>query len=239
MYFDQATFDLRCEWGLSGLVALRGDVDAIVIIDVLSFSTAVDIALSNGASVYPYRWKDDSAKQFALAEGALLAAKRTTADGLSLSPNSLRFIPEGSAIVLPSPNGSTLSLSTNGVPTFTACLRNAPQVAKRAALCGSRIAVIPAGERWPDDSIRPCVEDLLGAGAVLAELPGTRSPEADLAVSAFSNAHRNLAEVISLCSSGRELIEAGFSPDVELAAKYAVSLVAPMMAGKRFVDGSA
>lgn len=212
-------------------------VDAIIIVDVLSFSTAVDIVVSKGASVYPYRWKDDSAKQFAVAKHALLADNRRSVDQFSLSPNSLRTIPEGSALVLPSPNGSALSLSTSGLPTFTACLRNAPQVAKRAALCGSRIAVIPAGEGWPDDSMRPCVEDLVGAGAVLAALPGRRSPEADLAISAFLNSRRNLVEVISRCSSGRELIEAGFFHDVEIAAEYAVSSSAPVMAQGRFVNG--
>jgi 2-phosphosulfolactate phosphatase len=207
-----------------------------IIVDVLSFSTAVDIAVSKGASVYPYRWKDDSAKQFAVAKRALLADNRRSADRFSLSPSSLRAIPAGSALVLPSPNGSSLALSRSGLPTFTACLRNAPQVAKRAALRGSRIAVIPAGERWQDGSMRPCLEDLVAAGAVLAALPGTRSPEADLAISAFVNSCRNLVEMISRCSSGRELIEAGFLHDVELAAEYAVSSSAPVLVQERFVD---
>lgn len=104
------------------------------------------------------------------------------------------------------------------------------------ALRGSRIAVVPAGERWQNDSMRPCVEDLVGAGAVLAALPGKRSPEADLAVSAFLNCRRNLKEVISRCSSGKELIEAGFLRDVELAAEYAVSSAAPILVDGRFVN---
>ena len=238
MYFDQGGFDLRCEWGLSGLNA-AGAADAVIIVDVLSFSTAVDIAVSAGASVYPYHWKDDSARQYATAKHALLAGGRGAQARFSLSPASLCSLEKGAALVLPSPNGSALCLSTRGVPTFTACLRNAPQVARRAALRGSVIAVIPAGERWPDDSLRYCVEDLIGAGAVLAELPGSMSPEADLAVSAFLKSRRHLGEVFSRCSSGRQLIEAGFSHDVELAAEYAVSRSAPFLAGERFVDDPA
>ena len=84
--------------------------------------------------------------------------------------------------------------------------------------------------------MRHCVEDLVGAGAVLAALPGTRSPEADLAISAFLNSRRDLVEVISRCSSGRELLEAGFLHDVELAAAYAVSSSAPILVEERFVN---
>ena len=51
VYFDQANFDLRCEWGASGLDAAGNGVDVIIIVDVLSFSTAVDIAVSKRASV--------------------------------------------------------------------------------------------------------------------------------------------------------------------------------------------
>jgi len=67
---NQREFDLSCEWGVEGLLVLKPAADAIVIVDVLSFSTGVDIALSNGAAVLPYRWKDDSAKQFAAEKGA-------------------------------------------------------------------------------------------------------------------------------------------------------------------------
>jgi 2-phosphosulfolactate phosphatase len=220
--------------GLHGLRALRQASDAIVIVGVLSFSTSVDIALSHGASVLPYRWEQgDSAERFADENGVILAGRRAKS-GYTLSPASLLSIPPGTLLVLPSPNGSTLSLETAGIPTFTACLRNAPSVARKARSYGSRIAVIPAGEQWSENSLRPCLEDLIGAGSVLADLQGTLSPEAETAVAAFKRFQRNLTETLLRCGSGKELVHRGFGLDVELAADYAVSTVAPMLQNGRF-----
>jgi len=238
VFFDQTEYDLRCEWGLQGLHHLSPISDAVVIIDILSFSTTVDIVVANGAFVLPYRWKDDSAAQFAKAKNAQLASTRGPQGAYSLSPASVRAIPRDTALVLPSPNGSTLSLSTNDIPTFTACLRNAPAVAAHLATFARRIAVIPAGERWPDDSLRPCLEDWIGAGAVLSLLNGARSPEAELAVAAFEHFCGDLAGALSRCASGRELIERGFHSDIELASEYAVSSAVPMLSADRFVNSA-
>lgn len=242
MYFDQREFDLRCEWGLNGLLALQASSDAVVIVDVLSFSTAVDIAVSNGASVLPYRWKergkDDGAGRFAAEKGAILAQGRRGGDQYTLSPASLRSLPRGTALVLPSPNGSTLALSAKGPPVYTACLRNAVAVAKRAAAHGPCIAVIPAGEHWGDSSLRPCLEDLLGAGAVLEALSGRPSPEAEMAVATFTRLRHDLRGALSRCGSGKELIGRGFELDVELASEYAASGASPMLLHERFVDAS-
>jgi hypothetical protein len=80
----------------------------------------------------------------------------------------------------------------------------------------------------------PASEDLIGAGAVLADLPGTPSPEAELAIAAFARFRHDLAGALSRCGSGRELIERGFTGDVELAAEYAVSQVAPRLTQGQF-----
>jgi 2-phosphosulfolactate phosphatase len=237
VHFEQAEYDLKREWGLDGLLALQETSDVVVIVDVLSFSTAVDIAVSKGASVFPYRWDDYSASQFAAEKHAELAAERRTLGKYTLSPASLGSIPPGTLLVLPSPNGSALSLSTNGLPAFTACLRNAPAVGRRAASRGRRVAVIPAGER-NDGALRPCLEDLIGAGAVLANLPGTLSPEAEMAVATFTHFHKHLRETLLRCASGRELVEKGFALDVELASEYGVSEAAPVLTEDRFIDDS-
>ena len=127
---------------------------------------------------------------------ALLAGKREAA-GYTLSPSSLESIPAGTALVLPSPNGSALSLEAGAeTPTYCACLRNAPAVAARLSASARRVNVIPAGEQWHDGSLRPCVEDLIGAGAVIAGLSGSLSPEAELARAAFREFRFRLRDTI-------------------------------------------
>lgn len=238
MTFDQAEYDLRCEWGLQGLLNLSRISEAVVVVDVLSFSTAVDIAVSNGATVLPYRWRDDSAARFAQEKRAELASGRGSTLGYSLSPASLRAIPAGTALVLPSPNGATLCMSTKCIPTFTACIRNAPAVAAHLARSARRVALVPAGERWSDDTIRPCLEDWIGAGAVLSLLAGRMSPEAQLAVAAFERFRGDLKGILLSCGSGKELLARGFHYDIELAAEHASSSAVPMLADDRFVDCS-
>jgi 2-phosphosulfolactate phosphatase len=226
--FDQAEFDLRCEWGIEGLRHLSPTSDVVIIVDVLSFSTAVDIAVSRGATVYPYRWEDASARAFAESRGALLAEKRS--GKFSLAPASLRGLPRGASLVLPSPNGSELSFASTAKATFTACLRNCEAVAREALRRGSRIGLVPAGERWPDGTMRFGLEDLLGAGAVLAHLPGTRSPEAEAAVAAFEHFRGHLPTALSRCGSGKELLERGYPDDIEIAAECGASGSAPLLA---------
>ena len=199
MHYDQAEYDLRCEWGLAGVQVLAPNNDVLVVVDVLVFSTAVDIAVAHGAAVLPYRWRDSSAAAFAKSKGALLASPRS-ARGYSLSPPSLQSIPAGAAA------------------TFTACLRNCRAVAAHARARGSRIAVIPAGEQWGDGALRPAIEDPISAGAGLASFPGRPSPEAQTAVAAFGRFQHNLHDALVRGTSGKELVGRGFACDVEAGA---------------------
>jgi hypothetical protein len=92
---------------------------------------------------------------FRSRKDAVLAGGRSVGDKYTHSRIPL-FAPRGTALVLPSPNGSTLALSAKGPPVYTACLRNAPTVAMWATVHGPPIAVIPAGERWHDSSRGGC-----------------------------------------------------------------------------------
>ena len=228
---------VSCEWGPAGIEALRGHVAVLVVVDVLSFSTAVDIAVSRGAVVHPFQLGDETAAAAAArALGAIHARPRRTAGGqFSLSPASLEAIPAGAELLLPSPNGARLSLAGGDCTVFAACLRNAGTVARAAltAAGAGDIAVIPAGERWPDGSLRPAIEDWLGAGAVIAALGIAMSPEARLAALAFGAAGDTCADLVLNSASGRELADGGFPRDVALATEIGVSRAAP-----RLIDGA-
>jgi 2-phosphosulfolactate phosphatase len=230
MYFDQREYDVKFEWGLSGVQALAPVSDVIIIVDVLSFTTSVDIVASNGAYAFPYHGTPEALPAFAQSVGALFASPaRWHQAAYSLSPASLVAIPEGTRLVLPSPNGSTLSLATGAVPTLAGCLRNARAVAVRAGQLGRRIGVIAAGERWPGGLLRPALEDLLGAGSIIAHLPGQRSPESGLAVAAFHHTESGLLDLLLRYGSGKELVGRGFEEDVRLAGQLNVSRAAPQL----------
>jgi 2-phosphosulfolactate phosphatase len=230
-YFSQSQYTVRCEWGAHGIAALASESDVIIIVDALSFSTCVDVAVGNGALIYPYPWKDESAERFAASVQAILARSRwNDSGGYSLSPASLRAIPAGTRLVLPSPNGATLSRATGATPTIAGCLRNARAVAQAAQALGERVSVIAAGERWPDGSLRAAIEDWIGTGAIIAHLAGRRSPEAELACLAFQHAQSDLARFLNQCGSGRELIGRGYAEDVQLAAELNISDAVPLLA---------
>ncbi len=233
--FDQHGFKGRLEWGPAGVRALAGQVDLVVVVDVLSFSTSVTVAIEQGARVMPVGAREGSLIDRARALGAILAAADRRAPGPSLSPASLERLRKGDLVVLPSPTGGRCAVeaAAAGPMVVAGCLRNASAVARLVAGHGGSVAVIAAGEAWEDGSLRPATEDLIGAGAALAGLePATLSPEGRSAVAAFRAARSRLRTVLLESASGRELVAAGFSRDVELAADLdATELVAVLVDG--------
>jgi 2-phosphosulfolactate phosphatase len=237
--WSQDTYDLRFDWGPAGAAALAPGAAVVVVVDVLSFTTTLSLAVERGIAVMPYPWRD--AADVAASHDATLAVGRSAAGPgeISLSPRTLVDPPAGvRRLVLPSPNGSTISagLAATGVTVAGASLRNARAVAAWASreAAGRPIAVIAAGERWPDGSLRPALEDLWGAGAVVDALAGSRScsPEAALARTAYAS-----RGPLSLTASGRELAAIGFEGDVALAAEESVSSAVPALRDGWFVDG--
>lgn len=222
-----------CEWGLAGIEAWKACASVFVIVDVLSFSTSVSVCVEKGATVIPFPYGDAAAAEAEAArQGAKCALPRSAGGGqLSLSPVSLRQIMSGSRLLLPSPNGSRLSLATRGIPTISGCLRNARAVAQLAESIArdGTIAIIAAGERWPDQTLRPAIEDWLGAGAIIAALTRSKNAEADLAAKAYSAAEPFLADLLRNSRSGRELTSWGFREDVEVALEVDSTPVVPVM----------
>ncbi len=234
----QREYRVRLEWGPTGVELLADECAVVIVVDVLSFCTSVDIAVGRGAAVLPQRWGDRvAAVSEATALGALPAGPRSGA-GPSLRPSSLLELSAGTRLALPSPNGGTLCAiaADRGAAVFAGCLRNASAVAaaaERAAAASGSIGLVPAGERWPDGTLRVAAEDLIGAGAIAAALPASsRSPEAELAVALHVVAQaRGLGAVLAGLSSGRELIADGFGPDVALAAAQDTSTAVPRLRG--------
>src|SRR6185312_4740711 len=106
----------------------------LVVVDVLSFSTALDVAVGRGIRVHPFPW-NDQAEQYAGRIGASVAVGRRSISASrpwSLSPAALMRAPVVSDLVLPSPNGSSIcaAAGATGTPVIAACLRNAGAVAR-------------------------------------------------------------------------------------------------------------
>jgi 2-phosphosulfolactate phosphatase len=233
--FSQDHAACRCEWGPTAVAALA-PADVTIVVDVFSFTTCVDVATSRGAVILPYPWNDPSAAEFAAAHGAELAGRRGKAR-YSLAPESYLEAPAGLRCVLPSPNGAqvTLLAAKTSPVVFAGCLRNARAVAAAAARAGSSFNVVPAGERWPDGTLRPALEDWLGAGAILHHLPGVRSPEAEAAVTLFDRYRESLIDVLARCASGREMEGRGNVRDKRIAGQLDVSDCAPRFEGAAYI----
>lgn len=245
----QRGHQVRFDWGPTGAAAIAEGADLAVVVDVLSFTTTLCVAAERGITVLPYRWQDDRAASYAASRSAALAVGRVEARSLqdaggaavSLSPFAMARATGIDRVVLPSPNGSSIAfgLADAGAVVVGACLRNRTAVARWVASQPDRtLAVVAAGERWPDGSLRPCAEDIWGAGSVLAALVDLGvsglSPEARLAEQAFRACEGSLVEALHGCAGGHELVVADFAEDVDVAAELDVADVVPVLVADAF-----
>ncbi len=210
---------MHLEWGGAGLREGGRLADVVVVVDVLSFSTAVAEGVAAGAEVYPLRAGDRYATKVAERLGARL-----------VSAGDRVRTPE--RVVLVSPHGGALALdaAATGATVVAGCLRNASAVgawmAERAGQ--GRMVVVAAGDEWRDGSPRWAVEDLLAAGAIFSALPGhALSAEAQVAAAAFAGARDRLGEILRTCTSGRLV-------DTRWAAELDASPVVPVLVEGRF-----
>lgn len=232
---------IRLEWGPTGAAAIAPGAEVLAVVDVLSFTTTLTVAVERGIRVLPFRWGTAEAEQAAREHDATLAIGRSRVAGpgqVSLSPGTILRSEGIRRLVLPSPNGSTISalLAATGVPVIGVCLRNAAAAA--AWVAERSVSVIAAGERWPDGSLRPAVEDYWGAGAFIAGLASHSSTESSVEARSAAAAYESLGDVdlaLRSCDSGRELIGTGFADDVAVAAAVGSSEVVPVLTDGWFV----
>jgi 2-phosphosulfolactate phosphatase len=245
--FDQSPYTCRVEWGRRGAreAANRGDI--VIIVDVLSFSSTVVTALNYDAVIYPYPPNLDG-KDYAQrinAEYILGRAEAAKAGKPTLSPVSFNEEHTHKKYVLTSLNGAFCTWIASKVPALLiGSLLNASSVAAVANRLrlqkNASITVIPCGELWSDgkeeeDTLRPAIEDYLGAGAILSYLEGEKSPEAEVCMGAFFHAESKLDEWIWDCGSGRELRERGFGADVKHCSQLNAYQTAPLLKNNHFV----
>lgn len=226
---NQNRFDVRCEWGADAIEYLYESTDVFIIVDVLSFSTCVEVATSKGATIIPYKYKDESAKSFAAEKNAELAVHRTEPGQFSLSPVSMFTAEKGMRIVLPSPNGATLSIMCAGKITLCGSFRNAKSVAELSQRLGKTVTVISAGEKWPNGNIRFALEDALGAGAILSYMNGSFSPEATALRNLWVDTQEHLFNVLQECTSGNELITRSSEQDIDIASEVNITSNVPIL----------
>ncbi len=249
--FGQARYQVRFDWGAAGAERVLPGAHVVVVVDVLSFTTAVVAAAERGVPVAPWP-AGDAAGAAALAErlGGAVAGRRGE-PGPSLSPTSFtgdEAVDElDGPVVLPSPNGSAIAASLDGrdVVVLAGALRNRTAVAERILALqeerGERtiVAIVAAGERTSpapggagvDEAIRFAIEDQLAAGAIVDALIGLgidhTSPEAAVACAAFEGLRHAATHLIGASGSAMELVEQGFRADVRFATERDVTRVVP------------
>ncbi len=210
-----------------------------MIVDVLSFSTTMSVAVERGLVALSYSGPELDAmggRDAAAAEldATVVAKTRAVEPGVpSLSPASLAAVEPGRRVVFTSLNGARCTSAASDAPAvLIGCLRNLSatgRVVEEALATGvaPRCTIVPCLEQWTSSTTdtmgeRFSAEDWLGAGALAAALAGggaSLSAEASFAATTFEAVSDDLAAALAQSISGRELVAKGFRADVDLAAE--------------------
>ncbi len=230
----------RLDWGQQGAFRAVKREDVLVIVDTLSFSTAVATAVHYGGLVYPCSERK-RAVEYARRVGGEAAVSRSDVPAkgrFSLSPLTYLGLKAETRIVLPSPNGATCCYNAREASHLIAgAFVNAEAVASAVSRILDQtdlsVTIVACGEREKLFSggvhTRLAVEDYLAAGAVISYLKCEKSPEAHVCEGAFLHIQDDILGVLWDCESGRELREGGYGSDVEFAAQLNIYDSVPVM----------
>ena len=220
--------------------------DIIVVVDILSFSSAVATAIEHNGIIHPCPMTTDTVALARSIDGEAAVARRDVpARGrFSLSPPTFENIEKGQRVVLASPNGAACASSaregsTVFIGSFLNCDAVAGVVSKLLENSDLRVTVIACGEREKDgtssDCFRPAIEDYLGAGSIISALDYSLSPEADVCCRTFNRCHVLLNDLLWGCESGLELQEMGFGNDIRFCSRSNIYNSVPVLHDGRII----
>lgn len=203
--FGQAKYQVRFDWGAAGAQRIVPGAHVVVLVDALSYTTAVVRTAEEGAvpDAAAARAGADATPP-GDAHGAALAAS-LAATGVVVLAASLR----------------------NRAAVADRILALQERRGERTT-----VAIIAAGDpESADGGARCTIEDQLTAGAVVDALVGLgidhTSPEAAVASAAFEGLRHAIVHLVGASGSGVALTAAGRRAEVRLATERDVTSVVP------------
>lgn len=200
MKFVEPEFDIHCSWGFKLVEDVMIQYDVCIIVDVLSFSTSLDLLINAKENLQNEPPSVDFVHHLTLQN-----------------------------LVIPSPVGLPFQINLPQKPVLAGCLRNARAVARTAMQLGDKVLVIPVGDKLSEEEFKTCSEDFIAAGAIISYMKGSRSAESNAALDIYNSSKGNIEEMVKLSSSARKMILQGFLAEVEQACQYNKSKNAPLL----------
>jgi 2-phosphosulfolactate phosphatase len=199
----------------------------VVVFDVLRATTTMAAALAAGVGeIRVFASLQEASRAAAEADSSRILCgeeKCLPPAGFDLgnSPGAFRReLHGGRTAFMSTTNGTRAIVAAREAATvLTGALVNASAVARAAAAAGGDVTLLCAGTGGA-----VAMEDVIGAGAVMASLAGFTSlrPDSDTALVArrlFDGAAGGLRAALTESLGGRNVVAAGLSADIEFAAR--------------------
>ncbi|MCS7175159.1 2-phosphosulfolactate phosphatase family protein [Pseudothermotoga sp.] len=205
--------------------------DTCVLIDVLRATSVIVTALANGAvRVKPVLTVQQALKQ--KDADVLICGERKSVKpkGFDLGNSPLEYSKravEGKNIVLTTTNGTRAIGKIKCKRLYAASFLNLSAVVRKLEL-HDRVTIVCAGQKG-----RVALEDVLCAGAIVSMSRAERKTDSALMAESVWKSVGSIFKALSECQHGKELIEKGFSKDVEFCSKIDLYHLVPV-----FKDGA-
>lgn len=206
--------------------------DICILIDVLRATSVIVTALANGATCVKPALTVRQALEHRSTSNTLICGERKSVKprGFDLGNSPLEYsrqAVEGKNIVLTTTNGTWAVEKIKCKSLYAASFLNLSAVVQRLQ-SQERVTIVCAGHRG-----RIALEDVLCAGAIVATVHSQEKTDSAFIAESVWRSTRSVHEVLSTCRHGKELIEKGFSKDVEFCSNIDLYHIVPV-----FKDGA-